>query len=113
MPDLEVQLSVEPAELAPDGDALTIFVTVVNRGDEVVDTQLAYSKLLVDGEPSLSWGLAIGNGVRDARESALGPGERVHAQRSLGRGLVSGTGSHELVLDVQGARSAPATIVVR
>src|SRR4051794_10521882 len=110
---LEVQLAISPDQVAPDGvDGLRVHAILINRGDEPVDTQLVASRLFVDGEPNLSWGLAIGNGARDGRERSLPPGERVIAERVMGRSLVSEPGEHEVVLEVLGVRSPPATVVV-
>ena len=113
MSELEVQVAVSPDHVGTgDLDGLTVHAVVVNRSDESVDTQLFRSTLLVDGERNQSWGLAIGNGARDAKERALPPGERVIARRVMGRALVSAPGEHEVVLEVRGVRSPPATVVI-
>lgn len=104
---LRVELAVAPARVT---DTVAITVRVTNDGPGTADTRLASSQLLVDGTPRLEWGLAVGNGARDARESALPAGETVEVRRDLGAAVLGGTGSHELVVDVGGARSAPVEV---
>jgi hypothetical protein len=113
MSDLEVQVAVSPDRVGTeDLEGLTVHAVVVNRGNEPVDTELFRSTLLVDGRRNPSWGFAIGNGARDVKERSLPPGERVIAKRVMGRGLVSAPGEHEVVLEVRGVRSPPATVVI-
>lgn len=110
---IEVRLAVSPSEVAADAvDQLRVHAEVINRGEETVDTQLVASALYVDGQRNFPWGMAIANGARDAREHALPPGERVSADRVLGRALVSEPGEHEVVLEVAGVRSPPAKVTV-
>lgn len=112
-PPLRVELTVRPEHVTAESLAsLTVEATVTNDGDETLDTRLASSTLLVDGRASQPWSLAIANGARDAWESALPPGESVRAARVMGEDLVRDPGEHELVLEVNGVRSAPAHLVV-
>jgi len=94
-------------------DSLTVQVSVTNEDTETIDLHLESSTLLVDGLRSLSWNVAIGNGPREARESALPPGESIQAARVMGGWLVRREpGDHEVVIEVCGVRSAPAHVVV-
>ena len=101
---LRVQLNV-----VLEGEGLSVEAEVTNLGQDVVDPGLAGSTLLVDGERSVSWNVAVGNGAREAKASALPPGESVSVRRVM-EGLVRGPGDHELVLEVAGVRSAPVTV---
>jgi hypothetical protein len=94
------------------GGSLDISGTVTNAGDSTVDTQLATSSLLVNGQASDVWGWAIANGLRSEREFALPPGEQVEFRRVLPSSLLPGLGRHELVLEVHGHRS-PTVMVER
>jgi len=110
---LSIQLTVTPEHVTEaDLDELTVRVRVANDGDRTVDLQLPSSTLTVDGEELQAWNLAIGNGARDARESALPPGDSIEAARVLGRWLVDEPGDHEVVIEVLGVRSEPAYVHV-
>lgn len=114
MPALRVTLSVSPDRVSEANlDELTVRVSVANEGDETVDLELPSSILTVDGEELQAWNLAIGNGARDVRESALEPGESVAAARVLGGSLVRAPGEHEIELTVLGVRSDPVHVVVQ
>ena len=112
-PRLDVDLAVTPERVTRATlDGLTVEVSVTNEDAETIDTQLPSSTMLVDGEPLMSWNIAIGNGARDVRESALPPGETVRAARVMGDALVRDPGEHEVVLEVLGVQSDPAHVVV-
>lgn len=110
-PRIQVELAARPADLTasslPD---LTVAGAVTNLGDGTIDTQAYASELRVDGVPSMAWSMAIGNGTRDERESALPRGERVEFRRVMGAGLFSTPGEHTLVLRVRGVDSPPVTV---
>ena len=108
-------LGAEPARLpAAERDRLALTLTATNDGDEVVDPELHRTALLVDGAPAIAFGLAVGNGRRDDRWFALPPGESVSMTwSSLGEAVLPAEpGEHELVLALNGVRSAPARVVV-
>jgi hypothetical protein len=110
---LQVSLTVTPERVTEDElGGLTVRVSVANEGAEPVDLQLPASRLTVDGRPLQAWNLAIGNGARDARESALPPGDSVEAARVLGASLVREPGDHEVAIEVLGVRSAPVRLRV-
>jgi hypothetical protein len=104
---LHVELEVAPRRVT---DVVAITVRVTNDGTDTADTRLASSALLVDGTPRLEWGLAVGNGARDAREAALPAGETVEVRRDLGAAMLGDPGRHEVVADVGGVRSAPVEV---
>jgi hypothetical protein len=108
---VRLEMSVSPDEIGPD-DQLTIRLAAVNDGSETVDPQVRMSRLLIDGEPSMTWSLAIANGAGDMREMALPPGERVEAARQFGASLLREPGAHELVAEAGGVRSNPATVTL-
>jgi hypothetical protein len=113
MPRLRVEPTVKPERVSPgELESLTVDLTVTNEDDETVDLQLSSSTMLVDGERSLSWNIAIANGAREARESALPPGDSITVSRVMGSGLVRDAGDHEIVVEVRGVRSPPAHVVV-
>jgi hypothetical protein len=112
-PRLDVELEVDPHEVTLETlDQTTISGAVTNLGTETIDTRVRTSELSVNGESLLSWGLAIGNGARDAREYALPPGERIEFSRVMGSSLFRGPGEYELVLSVGGVDSPPARVKV-
>lgn len=109
-PSLAVKLFVEPARIAGDSE-LDIGGEVLNTGLATIDTRVSASVLLVNGEPSQNWPLAIGNGIRDERESALPPGEQVEFHRRLAASSVLRRhGPQEMVLVVEGVRSPSVTV---
>lgn len=82
-----------------------------NLGSEPVDTKIGASRLLVDGNPSQSWGFAIANGLRDERESALPAGERVEFRRRLpAEAVLPDPGRYRLMLVVRENRSDPVAV---
>ena len=112
-PALRVTLTVTPERIDQGAlDDLTVRVRVENEDDRTLDLQLPASRLSVDGSPLQAWNLAIGNGARDARESALPPGDSIEAARVLGRSLVDTPGDHEVSIEVLGVRSEPVRVVV-
>ncbi len=112
-PRLRVDLDVTPERVTTRSlDSLTVQVSVTNEDTETIDLQLPSSTLLVDGVPSRSWNIAIGNGAREARESALPPGDSIQVARVMGDGLVREPGDHEAVLEVRGVPSPPAHVVI-
>jgi hypothetical protein len=112
-PALRVSLTVTP-ERVDEGrlEELTVRVRVENEDDRTLDLQLPASRLSVDGHPLQAWNLAIGNGARDARESALPPGDSIEAARVLGRSLVDAPGEHEVSIEVLGVRSGQVRVFV-
>jgi hypothetical protein len=111
---IDVALDVEPTTVSQATlDELTVRGVITNHGDAAIDTQLIASELLINGQPSFAWGLAIGNGYRDMRETALPPGEQVDFSRVLGKSLVHAPGDYEIVLRVLGVDSGPVQIHVQ
>ena len=112
-PALRLRLTVTPDRVGEDAlGELTVRVRVENEDDRTLDLQLPASRLSVDGHLLQAWNLAIGNGARDARESALPPGDAIEAARVLGRSLVDAPGEHEVSIEVLGVRSEPVRVVV-
>jgi hypothetical protein len=112
-PVLRVSLTVTPDRVDQASiDELTVRVRVENDDRHTLDLQLPASRLSVDGKRLQAWNLAIGNGARDARESALAPGEAIEAARVLGRSLVEAPGAHDVSIEVLGVRSEPVRVVV-
>ena len=110
---IDIQLIVEPAHLAAKQlSMLMVRCSVINNGVHPIDSGIRQSQLLVNGEPSLAWSLAIGNGTGDEHEHSLPSGERVDFSRQMGRSLLRGPGSYTLVLRVLGVDSAPVTVQV-
>jgi hypothetical protein len=112
-PRLRVEPTVKPERVTPaELDSLRVDLSVTNEDSETIDLQLPSSTMLVDGERSPSWNVAIANGAREARESALPPGDSITVSRVMGSGLVREPGDHEIVIEVRGVRSPPAHVVV-
>jgi hypothetical protein len=106
-PPIEVDFIAIPDRVATSDVKVRLSAGVTNRGSDVIDTELYRSILYIDGEPSTTWSLSIGNGARYPMEMELPPGERVEVAREIPR-LVRTPGAHELILEVRGVRSEPA-----
>ena len=112
-PALRVSLTVTPDRVDEGSiDELTVRVRVENEDQRTLDLRLPASRLSVDGKRLQAWNLAIGNGARDARESALAPGDAIEAARVLGRSLVAAPGDHDVSIEVLGVHSEPVRVVV-
>lgn len=109
---LRVELRVTPDRVASREEELSVRILVTNEGSETADAGIVASQLLVDGEPSMAWSLAISNGARDVRERELPPGEQVEARRRLRGAFLGEPGEHELVVEAGGARSAPVSVAL-
>jgi len=107
---LDVELTVLPVSDVFSA-LLDIRGVVKNVGSATIDTEVWQSILLVNGEPSDVWGLAIANGLRDPREFALPPGDTVEFRRSFpSASILQKVGRYELVLQVRGVCSPAVTI---
>jgi hypothetical protein len=63
---------------------LTIEFTLVNDGEATIDPKIGESRIVVQGKELADSGLIMGNGPRDARFTALPPGEHLSFSYSLG-----------------------------
>jgi hypothetical protein len=84
-PGLWAALRVNHAVLSPtEAKDLDVEFSLVNDGDAVVDPKLAESRILINGKVLEESGLILGNGPRDARARALGPGDHLRLAYALG-----------------------------
>lgn len=104
---LAVKLLASPLQLTmADRSKFMIGIEVVNHGSTPVDPQLSTgSELTVNGTPSMSWNLAIGNGARDASWYKLPPGKTATMSWPLGVDLFDEPGDYHLVLTLAGQQS--------
>ncbi|MGH2732934.1 MAG: hypothetical protein ACRDJG_08365 [Actinomycetota bacterium] len=104
-----VKLTAEPLRLTmEERKDFKISIAATNRGDETVDPELHRAQLLINGEDSNVWGLAIANGKREAKWFALPPGETVSMTwSSMGASLFPNPGTFDLVLRFQDRELAP------
>ncbi len=111
---MALELGAEPVRLPLEArDCLALSITATNTGSEVVDPELHRAQLLVNGEPSSAWSLAIGNGPREPRWFALSPGESVTMSwSSLGSAVLPEPGEYRLELRLDDVRSRPVRVVV-
>jgi hypothetical protein len=111
---ITLALSAEPRLLTlSTRDGLRLSIKATNDGPEVVDPQLRRAELLVNGESSLAWRLAIGNGRREPRWHALPPGESVAMTWSgLGEAVLPAPGDFTLELVLDDSRATPIDVVV-
>jgi hypothetical protein len=63
---------------------LNVEFTLVNDGETTVDPKVGASRIVVNGVELADSGLILGNGPRDARFSALPPGEHLRFGYALG-----------------------------
>ena len=112
-PTITVALLTEPTALnVAHLDDFEIGVTVHNVGQQVIDPQINYSELKVNGQPSNAWSMALMNSGHEAKWAALPPGESVTGKWALGRALFPVPGDYKLVLTVAGASSATVEVHV-
>lgn len=97
---VDLKLTAEPLQLTmPERKNFKISIMAINRGDETIDPELHRAELFVNGKWSKIWSLAIGNGKREAKWSALPPGETASMTWShIGESLFPNPGKYELVL---------------
>lgn len=105
-PTLAVKLLASPTQLTmAERDKFMVGVEVTNRGKVAVDPQLSTGELTVNGERSMAWSLAIGNGAREPSWTSLPPGQTVGMSWPLGDALFDQPGSYHLVLTLGGQQS--------
>src|SRR5262249_54659957 len=61
-----------------------ITFTLVNDGNQVIDPKIPSARIVVNGKPLPDSGLIFGNGPRDARFTALPPGDHLLFGYALG-----------------------------
>ena len=63
---------------------LRIDFTLVNDGDQVIDPEIAESRIVINGKELADSGLILGNAPKDTRLKALPPGDRLEFGSALG-----------------------------
>jgi hypothetical protein len=63
---------------------LNVEFTLVNDGEVTIDPKIAESRIVVNGKELADSGLILGNGPRDARFTALPPGDHLQFGYALG-----------------------------
>jgi hypothetical protein len=115
---IEIHVLAHPTRLAmAERDRFRVGLTATNRSQDALDPQLFGTRLLVDGEPSPAFDLAIGNGVMPAGWDHLAPGETTPVvEWPLGEALFEQPGEYELVLrleaDDRAAIESSTTVLV-
>jgi hypothetical protein len=106
-PTLAVKLLASPTQLTmAERSKFLVGVEVKNHGQAAVDPQLSTGcELTVNGEPSMAWNLAIGNGARDATWYKLPPGQTATMSWPLGTDLFDKPGDYHLVMTLAGQQS--------
>jgi hypothetical protein len=109
-----VRLLAEPSSLTLDERAtFRLGVTATNEGDEAVDPGLFGLVLLVDGERSPAFDLAVGNGVVPAGWDRLDAGaSTTPVHWPLGEALFPAPGEYHLALQLGEDEQSTATVVV-
>jgi hypothetical protein len=112
---LAVKLLASPTRLSmAERSKFLVGVEVVNHGSTAVDPQLSTGcRLTVNGEPSMAWNLAIGNGAREATWYRLPPGETATMSWPLGDELFDEPGDYRLVMTLAGQQSTADVHVTR
>jgi hypothetical protein len=109
-PSIRLDLVPEPAYLTLHTlSTLVIRVFVTNLSNRALDSWAFVPELLVDGQPSLAWGLAIGNGALEPPRM-VPPGGRIERSRCMGSALFNQPGDHTLVVRLQGVESPPVKV---
>ena len=111
---VKLVLRAEPQQLTlSERKHFKISLAAINQGREIIDPQLHRVKLLVNGKESKVWSLAISNGKREAKWSALPPGETVSMTwSSMGESLLTGPGVFTLALRFADMQLAPIQVRV-
>ena len=115
---IEIHLLAHPTRLTmAEREQFRVGLTATNRSQDALDPLLYDARLLVDGEPSPAFDLAIGNGVMPAKWERLAAGDTTPiVEWPLGEALFEQPGEYELVLrleaDERGASESSATVVV-
>jgi hypothetical protein len=113
---IEIQLLAHPTRLAmAERDSFRVGLTATNRSQDALDPNVYGARLLVDGERSPAFDLALGNGAIPAGWQLLAPGETTPVlEWPLGEALFEQPGEYELVLrlDTDGATAESSTTVV-
>jgi hypothetical protein len=112
---IQLTLTAEPLALAMTRlHDFKIGIVATNTGSTTLDPELHLVRLRVNGQDSLAWGEAIGNGLREAKWSSLPSGESVSMSWStLGPSLLTAPGQYVLVLHHHGRESDPVRVLVR
>lgn len=112
-PASTVELQVQPSTIsAANMDDFTVGFTVRNVGRKVIDPQLNYSELRVNGVPSHNWSMALMNSSYEQKATALPPGESVEGAWALACALFPWPGNYKLVLTVANVSSTPVEVHV-
>ena len=112
---LAVKLLASPTQLTmAQRPKFMVGVEVTNRGPTPVDPQLSTGcRLTVNGQPSMAWNLAIGNGAREASWYAVPPGQTATMSWPLGAELFDQPGDYHLVLTLGGQQATADIHVTR
>ena len=100
---IEIRLLVSPVRLRMDErNRFRVGLVATNTSAEAIDPQLYAARLLVDGEQSVAFDLALGNGVTPAQWDRLAPGATTPAvDWPLGEALFPGPGRYRLELRIE------------
>jgi hypothetical protein len=111
---VEIELLAEPRALSmTERGRFEVGFVVTNPGARTVDPRLHLVRLEIDGEGSLQWAEAVGNGLREEEWFALPAGRSLSASwQSLGEVLLPAPGVYTLQLRLGDAASAPAEVRV-
>jgi len=116
---IEISLLAHPTRLTmAERSRFRVGLTATNRSQDSLDPQVYGARLLVDGEPSAAFDLAIGNGAIPAGWESLPPGETTHdVEWPLGEALFEQPGEYLLVLRLEAVgrdptESSTTTVVV-
>lgn len=97
---IQLELTADPLQLSmPKRKDFKITIKATNQGNEIIDPQLHEAELFVNNQRSVVWSLAISNGRREAKWSALPPRETVSMTwSSMGVSLFPSPGDYTLIL---------------
>ena len=97
---IQLELTADPLQLSMSKRKdFKISIKATNHSNELIDPQLHEAELFVNSQRSVVWSLAISNGRREAKWSALPPRETVSMTwSSMGASLFPAPGDYTLVL---------------
>ena len=110
----ELSLVPRPPDLRMrDRSSFLLDIVVTNRGTTPFDPSLDRARLAVNGEDSVYFALAMGNGIREPTQ-LLAPSETATTSwPGMGKVLFPRPGEYTLVLSLGDASAPPAQVRVR
>ncbi|MBC7775973.1 MAG: hypothetical protein H7246_11110 [Phycisphaerae bacterium] len=112
--DMLIELNASPLNLSLlERDQFKVTISATNHGASIADPELHLAELYVNDIPSKPWSLAIGNGKREAKWTALPSGETISMTwATLGEALFPEPGEYILILKHKSTTLPPIKVQI-